>query len=317
MQRKTNTKSHFDEKLDFEAFFAFSHSLYQFVDFTRFSAHRNPYKSLQNNELHPFSRKQTDYILAQKTRFSARNQPILAMKNEIFVSIWCYFTPFSVQITLFPLLNYISLLFALTFLLCLNLVYSTFEERTDQQSHTKRSGVVKNQFGDSGRRSAFYALFQLRSQNAQTAKQQPKGSSFALHNSFKTAPALLTKVPHHNSLPYSPCTRTHPQQENYKKTQSSFSSAFSPLCFFSTRCHLLQTSNRKDRFPHQFLRNRKRLLPTANAVRRSLYNQRKKNRKTRINNEEFSQQFKQQLSKQTLKTSENYQRREKKEFNAE
>ena len=226
MQRKTNTKSRFDEKFDFEAFCAFSHSLYQFVDFTQFSAHRNPHKLLQNNELHPFFGKQTDYILAQKTRFSARNHPILAMKNEIFVSIWCYFTPFSVQITLFPLLNYISLLFVLTFLLCLNLVYSTFEERTDQQSHTKRSGVAKNQFGDSGRCSAFYALFQLRSQNAQTAKQQPKGSSFALHNSFKTAPALLTKVPHHNSLPYSPCTRTHPQQENYKKTQSSFSSAF-------------------------------------------------------------------------------------------
>ena len=28
MQRKTNTKSRFDEKLDFEAFCAFSHSLY-------------------------------------------------------------------------------------------------------------------------------------------------------------------------------------------------------------------------------------------------------------------------------------------------
>lgn len=171
MQRKTNTKSRFDEKFDFEAFCAFSHSLYQFVDFTRFSEHRNQYKPLQNNELHPFFEKQTDYILAQKTRFSARNQPILAMKNEIILSIWRYFTPFSGQITLFPPPSYISLLFALTFLLCLNLVYPTFEERTDQQSHTKRSGVAKNQFCDSEQRIAFYAIFQLLSQNAPTTKQ--------------------------------------------------------------------------------------------------------------------------------------------------
>lgn len=228
MQRKTNTKSRFDEKFDFEAFCSFSHSLYQFVDFTRFSAHRNPYKSLQNNELHPFFEKQSDCILAQKTRFSARNQPILAMKNEVFVSIWCYFTPFSGQITLFPPLSYIFQLFALLFLLCLNLVYPTFEERTDKQSCTTRNGIAKNQFGDSEHCSAFYALFQLLSQNAQTAKQQQKGSSFTLHNSFKTAPTLLTKVPHHNSLPYSSSPRSPPQQENHKKTQSSFPSTF--LC---------------------------------------------------------------------------------------
>lgn len=117
MQRKTNTKSRFDEKLDFEAFCAFSRSLYQFVAFTRFSAHRNPYKPLQNNELRSFFGKQSDYILAQKTRFSARIQPILAMKNEIILSIWRYFTPFSGQITLFPSLNYIFQLFALLFLL--------------------------------------------------------------------------------------------------------------------------------------------------------------------------------------------------------
>ena len=171
MQRKTNTKSRFDEKFDFEAFCAFFHSLYQFVDFTRFSAHINPHKLLQNNELRQFFEKQSDYILAQKTRFSARNQPILAMKNEILLSIWCYFTPFSGQITLFPPPSYIFQLFALLFLLCLNLVYPTFEERTDKQSYPTRSGVAKNQFGDSGRRSAFYALFQLRSQNAPTTKQ--------------------------------------------------------------------------------------------------------------------------------------------------
>ena len=192
MQRKTNTKSRFGEKFDFEAFFAFSHSLYQFVDFTRFSAHRNPYKLLQNNELHPFFEKQSDYILAQKTRFSARNQPVLAMKNEIFLSIWCYFTPFSGQITLFPPLSYIFQLFALLFQLCLNLVYPTFEERTDKQSYTTRNGVAKNQFEDSERCSTFYALFQLLSQNVPIAKQQPKGSSFALHNSFKIALKLLT-----------------------------------------------------------------------------------------------------------------------------
>lgn len=192
MQRKTNTKSRFDEKFDFEVFCAFSHSLYQFVSFTRFSAHRNPYKPLQNNELRPFFEKQSDYILAQKIRFSARNQPVLAMKNEIFLSIWCYFTPFSGQITLFPPLSYIFQLFALLFLLCLNLVYPTFEERTDKQSCTTRNGIAKNQFGDSEHCSAFYALFQLLSQNAPIAKQQQKGSSFALHNSFKIALKLLT-----------------------------------------------------------------------------------------------------------------------------
>lgn len=261
MQRKTNTKSRFDQKLDFEAFFAFSHSLYQFVDFTRFSAHRNPYKSLQNNELRLFFGKQTDYILAQKTRFSARNQPILAMKNEIFVSIWCYFTPFSVQITLFPLLNYISLLFALTFLLCLNLVYSTFEERTDQQICTTRNGVAKNQFCDSEQRIAFYALFQLLSQNAPTTKQQPKGSSFTLHNSSKTAPALLTKAVYHNSLSYSSCCPIHPQQENYKKTQVYFPSAFSSSLILLNLLSLAPDLELKRSTSPLFHRNRKKASP--------------------------------------------------------
>lgn len=44
----------------------------------------NHYKT--TNYTH-FSKKQSDYILAQKTRFSARNQPVLALKNEIFLSI--------------------------------------------------------------------------------------------------------------------------------------------------------------------------------------------------------------------------------------
>ena len=101
----------------------------------------------------------------------------------------------------------------------------------------------------------------MRSQNAQTAKQQPKGSSFALHNSYKTAPALLTKVPHHNSLPYSPCTRTHPQQENYKKTQSSFSSAFSSSLILLNLLSLAPDLELKRSTSPLFHRNRKKASP--------------------------------------------------------